>query len=142
MAASQDVFSSILVTFSFAVLIGVVVFRFFGKYLPVPRRLRVPPFQVGVFLLEDKQGHDKPERIVGPGTYWVTPKRNILTCDTRPTSYKLSPEDFLTSDNFRPSHWAHRQVPHHRPRRVSHRKLKRHRRLLPRAHRRHPHRRP
>ena len=99
-AASQDIVTSILVTFSFAVLIGIVVFRFFGKYLPVPRRLRVPPFQVGVFLLQEKSGETRPERTVPPGTYWVTPRRNILTCDTRPTSYKLAPEDFLTADNF------------------------------------------
>ena len=92
---SPDTTSILVTAVSLLVLALILIFRFFGKYLPVPRQLRVPPFKTGVFLLENK-----PERVVGPGTYWVTPKRDILTCDTRPTSYKIQPEDFLTADNF------------------------------------------
>ena len=94
MSTSPDL-ATLATAFSCVVLFLVLLFRFFGRYLPVPRQLRVPPFKAGVFLL-----NDKPERVVPPGTYWVTPKRDILTCDTRSTSYKVQPEDFLTSDNF------------------------------------------
>ena len=87
--------TTLATAFCFLVLATALIYRFFGKYLPVPRRLRVPPFKVGVFLFLNK-----PERVVGPGTYWITPKRDILICDTRPTSYKTQPEDFLTADNF------------------------------------------
>ena len=95
MAGPADIFTSVI-AFAFALgFIGLIIFRFFGKYLPVPYRLRVPPFQTGVVLL-----HDKPERLVAPGTYWLTPRRTILTCDTRQTPYKTQTEEYLTGDNF------------------------------------------
>lgn len=100
MSTSPD-FPSILVTVVALLFLALMLaYRFFGKYLPLPRQLRVPPFKAGVFLLQDKKNQNKPERVVGPGTYWVTPKRDILICDTRSTSYKTQPEDFLTADNF------------------------------------------
>ena len=95
MAATSDTLASIGVFLSMLFLAVVIVHRFFGKYLPLPHQLRVPAFKSGVILL-----NDKPERTVGPGTYWLTPKRTILTCDTRPTPYKLNLEEFLTADNF------------------------------------------
>ena len=93
--SSSDTLSTVVGACALFVLFAVLIFRFLGKYLPVPYRLRVPPFKTGVILL-----NDKPERLVPPGTYWLTPKRTIVTCDTRPTPYKTQTEEFLTGDNF------------------------------------------
>jgi len=52
------------------VLIGIaggILYRVWGKFLPTPKRLLVPPFHSGVILLGGKA-----ERLVGPGAYWIS----------------------------------------------------------------------
>jgi regulator of protease activity HflC (stomatin/prohibitin superfamily) len=72
-----------------------VLYRLFGKFLPLPTRLIVPPFQCGVVLR-----HDKVERILVPGAYWLGPARTMLLCDTRPIPFRLDSQEILTSQGL------------------------------------------
>lgn len=80
------------------VILGVglaLIYRIAGKVIALPRRLVVPAFQAGVVFADGK-----PEREVGPGSYWLMPRRTIHICDTRPTPFQLPSQEFLTHDHM------------------------------------------
>jgi regulator of protease activity HflC (stomatin/prohibitin superfamily) len=55
----------------------------------------VPALQQGVLLREGKV-----EKVLGPGTYWITPKRTLLLCDIRPTPFQIGSQELLTADGM------------------------------------------
>jgi len=79
-----------LVTVALAVL-----YRVYGWFFAVPKRLIVQAFQRGVVLREGLA-----ERVLHPGAYWITPKRRLILCDIRPTPFQVQGQESLTADGL------------------------------------------
>jgi regulator of protease activity HflC (stomatin/prohibitin superfamily) len=80
----------------FLIIIGLtVLYRVWGWFFSVPKRQVVQAFQRGVVLRESNV-----ERVVGPGAYWITPKRRLLLCDVRPTPFQVPAQELLTADGM------------------------------------------
>ncbi len=76
----------------FLVALGVFL-RFWGKFLPLPTRVEIPPFKRGILL--------RREQIVGtlePGQRWIGPQRTVLLYDTRAIPFHIQAQEILTSD--------------------------------------------
>ena len=80
--------------FLLALAVG-LLYRVWGRFLPVPQKQRVLAFQRGVVLLGESV-----EKVLGPGSYWITPKRTLLICDMRPKPFQVQSQELLTSDGM------------------------------------------
>ena len=78
--------------FLFSVAAG-IVYRVWGGVLPFPKKHKVLPFQRGVVL-----NGEEVERVVGPGSCWITPKRTLIVCDTRPKPFQLAGLELVAAD--------------------------------------------
>jgi regulator of protease activity HflC (stomatin/prohibitin superfamily) len=72
-----------------------VLYRVWGKVLPIPRRCAVLTFQRGVVLR-----NGSTEKILPPGNYWLRPGRTIMVCDVRPRPFQIPAAELLTGDGM------------------------------------------
>jgi regulator of protease activity HflC (stomatin/prohibitin superfamily) len=72
-----------------------ILWRVWGSFLPTPQRQRILAFQRGVLLL-----NDKVEKVLAPGSYWVTPKRTLVVCDMRPKPFQVATQDIQAADEM------------------------------------------
>ena len=72
-----------------------LLYRVWAWFFAVPKRLIVQAFQKGVVLREGRV-----EKVLGPGAYWIIPKRRLLLCDVRPTPFELASQELLTADGL------------------------------------------
>jgi regulator of protease activity HflC (stomatin/prohibitin superfamily) len=72
-----------------------LIYRVWSWFLPVPKRQLVRPFQSGVVLRDGGV-----EKVLTPGSYWITPKRALLLCDMRPTPFQVPAQELLTTDGL------------------------------------------
>jgi regulator of protease activity HflC (stomatin/prohibitin superfamily) len=77
-----------------AVAIG-VLYRVWGSLFAVPKRFKVLTFQRGVILKGEEV-----EKVVGPGSYWITPKRTLVLCDMRPKPFQLAGLELVSADGM------------------------------------------
>ncbi len=77
-----------------AVAIG-VLYRVWGGLFAVPKKVKVLSFQRGVVLKGEEV-----EKVVGPGSYWITPKRTLVLCDMRPKPFQLAGLELLSADGM------------------------------------------
>jgi regulator of protease activity HflC (stomatin/prohibitin superfamily) len=80
------------------VIVGValgVLYRLWGKVFAVPLRHKVLAFQRGVVLRDGRV-----EKVIGAGTYWITPKRTLLVCDMRAKPFQVQGQEMLTQDGM------------------------------------------
>jgi regulator of protease activity HflC (stomatin/prohibitin superfamily) len=93
MASSPEVAVGVTVELFLAALAIGLLYRVWGKIFAVPKRQAVLAFQQGVVL---KGG--QVEKVLTPGTYWITPKRTLVICDMRPKPFQISAQELLTAD--------------------------------------------
>src|SRR5665213_2181734 len=80
--------------FLIAAAVG-VLYRIWGKVFAVPQRHSVLAFQSGVVL----RGGEV-EKVVGPGTHWMTPKRTLVLCDMRAKPFQVQGQESITQDGM------------------------------------------
>jgi hypothetical protein len=71
-----------------------VVYRLWGRTLGIPQSNKVLPLQRGVLMREDQV-----QRVLEPGSHWVSPKSTIYLCDMRPKPFQVTGLEVLTADN-------------------------------------------
>ncbi len=84
----------VIEAFLAAIALG-VVYRLWGRILPVPTRQTVLTFQRGVQL---KGGEF--EKILNPGTYWMMSSRTLLICDMRPKPFQVAAQEMITANGM------------------------------------------
>jgi regulator of protease activity HflC (stomatin/prohibitin superfamily) len=72
-----------------------VVYRVWGWFFAVPKRQVVPALQRGVLLRDGTV-----EKVLDPGAYWITPRRRLVLCDSRPVPFQVPAQELLTSDGL------------------------------------------
>jgi regulator of protease activity HflC (stomatin/prohibitin superfamily) len=72
-----------------------ILYRVWSNFLPVPQRQRVSALQQGVLLL-----NNQVEKVLAPGTYWVTPRRTLIVCDMRPRPFQVSDQQVQAADDM------------------------------------------
>ena len=94
LACVVEIFFVALALGGFGVAVG-LLYRLWGVFFPTPGRKTVLAFQQGVVLLGNKV-----ERIVGPGSHWITPKRTLVVCDVRPVPFQVANQQVLAADDM------------------------------------------
>jgi regulator of protease activity HflC (stomatin/prohibitin superfamily) len=95
MASPIEIAAGAAVEVVFIAIVGAVIYRVWGWFFPVPKRRVIEAFQRGVVLREGRV-----ERILNPGAHRITPKRTLVTCDTRPTPFQIVGQELLTADRM------------------------------------------
>jgi SPFH domain / Band 7 family len=93
MADAGDAVIGALVEMAFALIMGGVIYRFICVPLGLPKQHKVLPFQRGVLMKGEKV-----DRILEPGTHWISPKRTFFLCDVRPKAFQLNSQDVRFAD--------------------------------------------
>jgi regulator of protease activity HflC (stomatin/prohibitin superfamily) len=93
MASPTEIAVGVTVELFLAALAIGLLYRVWGKIFAIPQRQAVLAFQQGVVL---KGG--QVEKVLNPGTYWITPKRTLVICDMRPKPFQISAQELLTAD--------------------------------------------
>ena len=95
MATAAEIVVGTVVELFFATCAMAVLYRVYGWFFPVPKRQVVSAFQRGVVLVDGRA-----EKVLGPGAYWISPKRRMLLCDVRPTPFQVPSHELVTSDGM------------------------------------------
>ena len=95
MSSPLETFAGIGVEVVIVALATGLFLRLWGRVLPLPQRIIVPPFQNGVVL-----HRGRVEKIFTPGAFWVKPSRSIVLCDTRPRPFQIPSQELLTADGM------------------------------------------
>ncbi len=95
MSSPAEVAAGVTVEIFLAALAIGLLYRVWGNVFAVPRRQTVSPFQKGVTLREGKV-----EKVLEPGSYWITPKQVLLICDMRPKPFQIPGQEMTTSDGM------------------------------------------
>lgn len=90
-----EVIIGIVVELFFVLIAAAVLYWIWSLFFPTPARLVVPPLQRGV-VIRDSQ----VEKVLGPGAYWIGPKRRLLLCDVRPIPFQVPSVELLTADGL------------------------------------------
>lgn len=88
MNSPEEIVIGIAVDGSLALIVLGVIYRIWGGTLGFPKPNKIQPFQRGV-LMKGEVVH----RVLEPGTHWVSPKRTIFLCDTRPKPFQFNSQD-------------------------------------------------
>jgi regulator of protease activity HflC (stomatin/prohibitin superfamily) len=95
MSSRIEIAIGVTVELFFAALAVGLLYRVWGKVFAIPKRQVVLAFQQGVVL----QG-GQVEKILGPGSYWITPKRSLLLCDMRMKPFQIPAQEVLSADGM------------------------------------------
>ena len=76
-----------------AIVLG-VIYRLWGGVLGLPKLNKIQPFQRGVLMKGEVV-----DRILESGTHWISPKRTIFLCDTRPKPFQLNSQDIQAASD-------------------------------------------
>ncbi len=95
MSSPAEIAAGVTVELFLAALAIGLLYRVWGKIFAVPRRQSVLAFQQGVVLREGQV-----EKVLTPGTYWITPKRTLVICDMRPKPFQIPAQEMLTADGM------------------------------------------
>lgn len=95
MSSAGEIVAGTAVELVITILAAGLVYRVWGGVFAVPRRQVVPPFQCGVVLCDGVV-----EKVLNPGTHWVTPRRTLLLCDLRPRPFQVTAQELVTSDGM------------------------------------------
>jgi len=71
-----------------------VVYHWLGKFIALPRRVKVLPLQKGVVLASDKV-----VRVVDAGTHWIRPSLSVVACDLRRKPFQINSQEVVTENN-------------------------------------------
>lgn len=93
MASPEDIVVGVTVEVFLAAMALGLIYRVWGGVFPVPKKHKVLPFQRGVVL-----NGEEVERVVGPGSLWITPKRTLIACDMRPKPFQLAGLELVAAD--------------------------------------------
>jgi regulator of protease activity HflC (stomatin/prohibitin superfamily) len=88
MNSAEDILIGTAVDGSLAVIVLGVIFRIWGGTLGIPKPNKIQPFQRGVLMKGEVV-----DRVLEPGTHWVSPKRTVFLCDTRPKPFQFNSQD-------------------------------------------------
>ncbi len=75
-----------------AIVLG-VLYRIWGGVLKLPRRQSVQAFQRAVLHCDGRV-----ERVLGPGSHWVSSKKSVFLCDVRPSPFEVPAQELLSAD--------------------------------------------
>jgi regulator of protease activity HflC (stomatin/prohibitin superfamily) len=95
MSSPAEVAVGVTVELFLAALAVGLLYRVWGKIFRVPQRQTVLAFQQGVVLREGRV-----EKVLTPGTYWITPKRTLVICDMRSKPFQISAQEMLSADGM------------------------------------------
>jgi len=95
MTSAEDIVVGITVeVFMAAIGLG-LLYRVWGKLLPLPKRGTVLAFQRGVVL-----NSGTVEKVLGTGSYWLMPSRTLVLCDMRAKPFQVAGQEVLTADGM------------------------------------------
>jgi regulator of protease activity HflC (stomatin/prohibitin superfamily) len=94
MSSGTDLLVGVTVETAFAAIFLGLIYRFWGSALGLPKPNKIQPFQRGVLMKGETV-----DRVLEPGTHWVSPKRTIFLCDTRPKPFQLNSQDVQVSSD-------------------------------------------
>lgn len=94
MTSGTDLLVGVTVETAFAAIVLGVVYRLWGGTLGLPKLNKIQPFQRGVLVKGEIV-----DRVLEPGTHWISPKRTIFLCDTRPKPFQLNSQDVQVSSD-------------------------------------------
>jgi hypothetical protein len=72
-----------------------ILWRVWSSFLPAPRRQRILALQRGVVLL-----NNQVEKVLEPGSYWITPKRTLVVCDMRPNPFQIAGQEVQAANDM------------------------------------------
>ena len=70
-----------------------VAYHWLGKFIALPRRVKVLPLQKGVVL-----AGDSVVKVVDAGTYWIRPSRTVIACDLRRKPFQINSQEVVTEN--------------------------------------------
>ncbi len=95
MSSPLEIAAGVAIEVLIFALAGGILFRLWGRFLPLPNRATVPAFHLGVVLRSGKVEH-----VRSSGSYWLTPGRSIILCDFRPRPFQVASQELLTADGM------------------------------------------
>jgi regulator of protease activity HflC (stomatin/prohibitin superfamily) len=94
MAGGTDLLIGVTVEAVLAAIALGVVYRLWGGALGLPKLNKIQPFQRGVLMKGEVV-----DRVLEPGTHWISPKKTIFLCDTRPKPFQLNSQDIQAASD-------------------------------------------
>lgn len=95
MASGEETVVGFSVELLLGMLAGGLLFRLWGKLLPLPQRRFVQAFQQGIILRGGRV-----ERVAGPGTLWLWPGRTFAVCDMRLRPFQVHGQEVISADGM------------------------------------------